>query len=517
MSQLRTYGHFLAALRRHLREPVSEQDSRERVARLLATRAERFVSILERGVFGNPASPYLPLFQRAGIGRADAARMVGDLGVEGALADFHAAGISVPVEELKRRRPEDFDNPVAGRHYELSSGGSRGARRRTHLDLDLVADDAAHLRLLQSAFGVAGRPWGIWQAVPPAGPGIKTGLILAKLGNPARRWFTPSRLSPARGTLRFFAFTHATVALSRLWRAPLPAPRHVPPGDAVEVARWLAEARAAGPPACLSTTPSLAVRAVLAARDAGLAIEGSFFRLHSEPFTPAKRAAIEAGGCSAATGYGMSEVGTAGLACATGAEPDDVHVLTDKVAVLQRDRPVGVNGATVGALLLTTLLPSSPKLLINVDVGDYGVLEERDCGCPFGELGLHLHLSGIRGYDKLTSEGNTFLGSDLLSLLEETLPARFGGAPTDYQLVEEEADGLTRVGVVVSPALGPLDEDEVVAAVLQPLLDNPDTRLMADMWREGGTLRVVRRAPHMTLGGKLLPLHIRRQPAASSQ
>jgi hypothetical protein len=333
---------------------------------------------------------------------------------------------------------------------------------------------------------------------------------MAKLGNPAERWFTPSELRAERGRLRFLAFTQATVGLSRLWGAPVPPPRYVPPSRAVEVARWLAEARVAGSPAALSTTPSLAVRAVLAARQAGLDIEGTFFRLHSEPFTTAKQAIIESAGARAATGYGMSEVGTVGLACPAGSAPDDVHLLSDKVAVLQRLRPVGSNGGAVGALLLTTVLPSCPKLLINVDVGDYGVLEERSCGCPFEQVGLHLHLSEIRGYDKLTSEGNTFLGGDLLSLLEETLPARFGGSPTDYQLVEREHDGLTRVELVVSPELGALGEDELVAAVIEPLLENPGTRLMADMWREGRTLRVVRRPPTVTEAGKILPLHVER-------
>jgi hypothetical protein len=31
-----------------------------------------------------------------------------------------------------------------------------------------------------------------------------------------------------------------------------------------------------------------------------------------------------------------------------------------------------------------------------------------------------------------------FLGTDLLRLIDEVLPARFGGAPTDYQFVERE-------------------------------------------------------------------------------
>ena len=58
------------------------------------------------------------------------------------------------------------------------------------------------------------------------------------------------------------------------------------------------------------------------------------------------------------------------------------------------------------------------------------------------ELGFTTHLHTVRSYEKLTSGGVMFMGSMLHELLEETLPARFGGSPLDYQLVEEEEDGV---------------------------------------------------------------------------
>jgi hypothetical protein len=520
LDEVRTYGRFLAALRRYLRDQRSAEDCRRRLTELLAGRDQAFLGILERGVYGNPRSPYRKLLEHAGIEYGDVARLVSDEGAEAALSHLHAAGVHVALEEFKCRRPitrpgleipvrvEDFDNPLLTKHYELTSGGSRSAGRRTHLDLDLLADDAAHHSLLEQAHGVAGRAWAIWHAVPPAGPGVKTALMLAKLGHPADRWFTPTGFAARRGTLRFVAFTRSTVALSRLWGRPVPAPEYVPPADAVRVARWLAERKAAGAPAALSTITSLAVRVALAAREHGLDIAGTFFRLHAEPYTPARAAIIEATGSRAAIGYAMSELGMLGLHCAEPSELDDVHILRDKVAILQRDRRLGPDGPTVGALLFTTLLPSCPKLMINVDVGDYGELDERSCGCAIGAAGLPLHLSEIRSYDKLTSEGSTFLGTDLIRLVEETLPARFGGDATDYQLVEEEQGGLTKVLVVVSPAVGRLDDAEVVATVLGTLHANPDLRLMTDVWREGDAVRVLRREPYHTKVGKILPLHI---------
>ena len=132
----------------------------------------------------------------------------------------------------------------------------------------------------------------------------------------------------------------------------------------------------------------------------------------------------------------------------------------------------------------------------------------RACGCPLGAVGLTTHLHGIRSYEKLTAEGNHFLGTDLVDLVERALPAQFGGGPTDYQLVEEEVGGLPRVSVVARPALGSLDEGEVVAAVIAYLAATPRNRLMADVWRDGGTLRLVRGEPTTSVAGKILPLHL---------
>jgi hypothetical protein len=88
------------------------------------------------------------------------------------------------------------------------------------------------------------------------------------------------------------------------------------------------------------------------------------------------------------------------------------------------------------------------------------------------------------------------------------LPARFGGAPTDYQLVEEEVDGLPKVSVVIRPRVGDVDDNEVVSTVLASLGSEPHNRLMAEVWRDGDTLSVVRREPYVTPAAKILPLHI---------
>ena len=85
------------------------------------------------------------------------------------------------------------------------------------------------------------------------------------------------------------------------------------------------------------------------------------------------------------------------------------------------------------------------------------------CSCEFGALGFESHLSGIRSFEKLTGEGVSFVNTDFVQLVEEVLPQRFGGESTDYQLVEvENASGITRLKLVISPRVGAIDESAAV-------------------------------------------------------
>jgi hypothetical protein len=287
----------------------------------------------------------------------------------------------------------------------------------------------------------------------------------------------------------------------------IPSPEYTPALDAVRVAAWLAAKRADGTPAILSTTPSAAVRACTAALDRGLDIAETLFVLVGEPYTAAKAAVVTATRSRAACHYAMTEAGLIGLACQSAEAPDDVHLLEDKIATIERPKPIGENGTTVPAFFHTTVLPATPKLMVNVESGDYGIREDRDCGCGALPQAFRSHVHTIRSYEKLTSEGMHFLGTELLALVEDVLPTRFGGHPTDYQLVEREEDGLPRVTLIVRPTVGDLDHDQVVRAVLEFLrARGHGHRLMTGVWTQGETLRVVRGDPYVTPGGKIPPL-----------
>ena len=180
--------------------------------------------------------------------------------------------------------------------------------------------------------------------------------------------------------------------------------------------------------------------------------------------------------------------------------------MTDKVAVIQ---PGSGSSPLERKLLLTTLSTSCPKVMLNVDTGDHAILGERDCGCPVGQLGLRITAHTIASHEKLTTEGMSFVGSEIAWLLEEALPARFGGSVGDFQIVEDRSGQLSRVGILIAPGVGAIEESEGVGATLELLAElGAGQRMMAEQWRRAGTLNLVRRAPYITAGGKQQHVHV---------
>jgi phenylacetate-coenzyme A ligase PaaK-like adenylate-forming protein len=249
-----------------------------------------------------------------------------------------------------------------------------------------------------------------------------------------------------------------------------------------------------------------------AAKDKGIDIAGARFLMGGEPVTENKRKEIESTGALACVGYATSEAGFVGANCFNPVISDDVHLFKDSFALIQHKRIVPHADITVDAFLVTSLLPATPKVLLNTESGDYGVVESRNCGCDFDKLGFNKHLYNIRGFDRLTSEGMNFFGSDLVRIIEEVLPAKYGGTSTDYQIVEdEEEQGQTKMNILVNPRLGDIDEAGLIRLVLDELAEGGDApRMMSQIWLQTETLRVKRVKPITTVTGKLLPLHIQR-------
>jgi hypothetical protein len=457
----------------------------------------------------------------AGIELGDVERLVAENGIEGTAARLHDAGVYVSIDEFRGRKPveraglsfdaveTDFDNPLVGSGWRGTTGGSRSHGRQVllnfgHLERSAVYDTASNV-----VHGAMGRPRAIWRPFASR-TATNNALRTAKRRQPLEKWFSQTAVLDRPLRLRETILSGYALLACRLWAVPLPWPEHVPFERADVVARWLAAKVHAGTPAFFGSTVGSATRVAIAAGENGLDISGTLFRAGGEPLTQGRAAVITATGATVVGDYNMTELGRVGISCADPAAVGDVHLLTDKVAVIQRPRVVPTSGETVEVLCFTSLLSSAPKLMLNVEFDDYAVVENRRCGCLLGELGYSLHAHSIRSYEKLTSEGVTLRGQDVLTLLERTLPSRFGGAPTDYQLVEDLSETTPTLSVVASPRLGALDESEIVAVVLSALADGSSrTTEVARIWQGAGTLRVERREPYATRTTKVLPIHVR--------
>ena len=513
---------FLRDYPRFLQTPLTPNECRRRINTKIASREASFLEIIDRAVFRRPDSPYHRLMQSAGIEPQRIKEWVDRLGIEGTLATLYNAGVYLSLDEFKGRKPilrrgikitaqpRDFDNPLTTNHFVCQTGGSRSSGKRIYLDLSHYTQEAVYDYFFLQAHDLMDRPHALWRPTPPHGAGIKGLLSRAKLGMAVDKWFTQNDWKPTPRKWKHSLMTALAVYGGRLVGQGLAAPEHVHLNDAWRVARWLADQKKRGRTAWLNTNAASGVRVCMAALENNIDLSGTLFRFGGEPFTSSKARVVTDTGARAVCHYNMGEVGLIGIACAAPAMVDDVHILSDKIAVIQKAKTL-TEGRKVKANIYTTLLPTCPKFMLNVESDDYGILERRSCGCLMGELGYDLHFHTIRSYEKLTSEGMNFLGSDLIRIVEEILPQRFGGFPTDYQFLETEENGLPKVNLVVSPRIGRIAEDVVLATVIESLNAFPGSSDdFAERWREGGTLRVLRQEPSRTSASKVLALHVDR-------
>jgi len=266
---------------------------------------------------------------------------------------------------------------------------------------------------------------------------------------------------------------------------------------------------ASGATPYISAAASAGVRLCQAATATGIDLDGAQIGIGGEPITASRLRVIQAAGAECVSFYSTAETGSIAYGCSHADHTDEVHLFHDLWALVQPGTSTdAIPVFPPNALLITSLGPRPRLTLLNASLGDAGTLTTRDCECPLHQLGWTTHLHTIRSYEKLTAGGMTFLGTDVVSVLEEVLPAQFGGGPTDYQLIEDEsADGEPLIRLLVHPRLGPLDEQEVARALLAAIGHGSGAqRVMGLMWREAGLVHVERIEPHANYAGKVLHL-----------
>jgi hypothetical protein len=527
LAYARMFARFPFALRRFLSETLTIERAREIVRARLEQREENFLRLIERGVYSHPQSPYLGLLKNARCELSDLRALVMDKGLEPALMALRAEGVYVTFEEIKGRKSierngfsrevtaSDFNNPAARHDFTVQTGGSTGLATLVGQDLDHIAAGAPMQLLMLDAFGLLGAPTAQWSHILP-GTGYRFIVQRAYLRQFTEHWYSSMGWKDSPGWLKYDAATIYMVFWARRCGLDFPFPEIVRLDEAIIIARWINKTLKERGKCFLATNVSHAFRVCVAAQEAGIDLRGATFRMGGEPVTPAKARVMEESGIRIITGYGMVETSTIGIGCANPLEAGDVHFASDMLALITHPYAIEGTGVTVPAFQITTLSESAPKLMLNVQVDDYGIVEQRECGCALEACGYTTHLREIRSYSRLLGEGVTLIGNEMVHILEHVLPARFGGSAQDYQLSEEEDEqGLTRLYLVISPRINIRADAEVIDTLHAALRSSsPSAGVASTIWKQAQTIQIKRGEPAWTARGKLMPLHIQRSKVA---
>ncbi len=511
------YSRMSAGLFRYVRAPRTA-DPIQKIRAQAENREARFLDTLGKVVFSNAAHPYYEMFRLAGCTFHDLANSIRRDGLEPALEQLYQSGVWLDHDEFKGVKPiirsgrhipsspHSFRNPLIRGLMEASSGGSRSRCTQTPRGVeDLVMREDQEI-LRRREFSLAERILVEVRPILPSTTGLNPSVRSARHGQPVERWFVPG--GSWRSSAHYRAATYALVWWAKLWGAAVPLPKQLPWNDFTPVAKWIAQRRKEGRACALGSFASAGVRIARTALDLGLDIRGTLFLMNGETLSEAKAAVIREAGCDASSHYGTSEIGTIGSGCRNMTNRSCTHVFRDAVAVIGVPRLAPLSGVEVNALLFSTLYPGAPHVFINADMQDSGVIEKAACDCTYSRMGFVDQLSDIYSYGKLTGFGITLMGGDMVRLLEDVLPRRWGGGPGDCQLTEREAEAGARLSLRISPRLQVESPEQVKECFLNELARIYGGSLAARTWAHAEAIEVLLEEPYATRGGKVLPLHL---------
>jgi len=537
---MRKYDRFVEGFRRFAEQRMTPDEAlakaNDSIRKRVLAREENFLSFVEKGIFQYACSPYLKLLERKRIQFNDLKTWVGNDGIERALRTLENEGVYFTVDEFKGKVPVVrngiefwcqegmFDNPFLSYVYEVRSGATRSAGTRVRIDFDYLHQRSLYDALFLNMHGCLKAPIANWFPIFPGAPGINSSLRFADIGNPVQRWFSQVPEDQLNVNWEKKWGTKLIFTLGKLHGCRLAEPEYVGLEDALKVAEWAAAALQQHENCVVYTFASSAVRVCIAAAEKNLNIKGTKFLVTGEPLTPQKRTEIEAVGGAPVPVYGISEAGVIAAGCDQNhPQSDHCHLYKDTTAIISHRQNVPHSDLFVESYLFTSLLYESPKILLNVGMGDYGEISSESCACVFGQVGFDACLNNIRSYEKLTGEGVTFVDTDFIRIVERDLPERFGGRSTDYQLVEkEDSRGFTHLQLLVSPRVGEIQETEVLDRFLNLLRRaeaSPDSWSQSgtEMWKQSNMLQIVREFPVPTVSGKIMPFFVSKPKSVPSE
>ena len=288
-------------------------------------------------------------------------------------------------------------------------------------------------------------------------------------------------------------------------RSPLPIPQKLSLEDigpiVDQILSWLKERKRC----VLQTYVSQAVKIALALQTARSDLSGLTMIVGSEPLTRNKKEEIEATGARVYHRYMATELGTIAMGCGNPHGVDDLHLMSDMVAMIQNQERDSEGPAP---LFFSSLNLVMPKIFLNTMLGDMAESGRRNCGCAFEELGFATHISTVRSYSRFTAEGMAVSRLAMERIIDSVLKRRRLGTSLDYQLVEtERKDGKTELKIRLSPSVGEVDSGKLVTEIFRELEKAGEGEaLMASIWQKRKVISIVREEPKPTGRGKILSL-----------
>ncbi len=461
---------YLINTRKFLQKEISLSECHDIIKKGMMYREENFLAYIKEIIYENKKSPYLEFLKLSHIDYEDIKKIVSRQGIEKTLTILKEEGVYITFEEFTGKKEavrkgkrfkfkkEDFLNPFINRWGEAISGASRGRGTKIQFGVGFLMQRLVHEAIIFELHKIIDAPLALWY--PPAPSVISLyPLRLQKLGILPKARFSQIKTRNENTSLLGETLSFLKdYAIRNFEGIKYPPAQYVSLGEAYIIAKWAAETIKEHTRCTIQTYVSSAVRICAIAKEKGLNITGTKFVLSSEPLTERKRKEIEDAGCKVLITYYFTEGGLAGCSCDNPEnKTDEIHFFKDSFAVIQNTSEM--TSDKINLFLFTSLYLGSPIVMLNMENGDYGIIEEKKCGCLFDEYSFFDHIYNIRSYEKITSEGMTFYTNDIVNAVEKEFPKEFGGSSIDYQVVEEEnGDGLTRLYIYVNPEIKDIDE-----------------------------------------------------------
>lgn len=507
---------FAAGLPGFFRNRVTPALARKDLEARLKHRKDDFLRFVRETIYRNPNSPYLKLLRQADFQFDDLHALVVKEGVQGSLKAMYHEGVYLTLDEFKGRVPvvrgtSTFDvnpsvlrNPLSMPSVRTQTSGSSGSRVSVVLDLSFVKKRSIDHCMLLEARGGLGWAHAIW-GVPGFADTLRL-LELTSCGISPDRWFSQIDFDSPELHPRYRWSSSVLRNMARLFGPSIPAKEYVPWNDPTPIARWLNRSLERGTTPHLITHVGPGVRICQTALSQNIDIAGSQFTIGGEPFTTARHEMFHKAGSTVLPRMMASECGYIGYGCLRPCSVDDMHVIDDMNTVISLKEKDALGGLPANAVLISSMRPNAPVVLLNVSLGDQAIVDQKSCGCHLEKLGWTTHIREVRSFKRLTAGGMTFNDKDVERVLEHVLPARFGGTPLDYQIIESEgSDGDPRISLVVSPSVGAIDEAALASTFIDSIgFGSGPERIMGRQWKTGKLVSVKRRPPSMTASGKVL-------------